>query len=132
MKDVIDKEIKQWMTIITKAAEKAFPQNKSIYFIYPQETDLIKILENTCIQIKNQPVLNREHLDQIKNIQTMLKEESLRLYQETWSNKIKMQENYRDPKVFWNDVRKLMGGTNMNVPYSTSSQGSKLYNDKER
>ena len=78
-------------------------------------------------------MLNRAHLDQIKNLQTLLKEESLRLYQETWSNKItKMQENYRDPKVFWSDVRKLMGGTNMNVPYLISSQGKKLYSDKEK
>ena len=53
MKDAIDNEVKKWMTTITKAAETSIPQNKNIYFIHPQESDLIKILENTYIQIKN-------------------------------------------------------------------------------
>ena len=35
-------------------------------------------------------------------------------------------------QALWSDVRKLMGGTNANVPYIISSQGKKLYSDKEK
>ena len=69
----------------------------------------------------------------IKNIQTLIKNQSKRLQDEKWSNKLgKLQESYMDPKTFWADVRKIMGGNKEEVPYLISNNGNKLFNEVEK
>ena len=48
----------------------------------------------------------------------ILIEENIRLSNENWSNKIKSIEgDYRDPKKFWKEVKKLKGTENMTITY---------------
>ena len=116
-----------------EVAEETIPQNKISYYIHPPNSDFINILENQYQQLMTLNHWTRDHLDMIKNIQTLIKNESKRLQDKTWSDKLgKLQEAYMDPKTFWADVRKIMGGNKEQVPYLISNSGNKLFSEVEK
>ena len=101
----IDNEIQNWMNTIMEVAEETIPKNKINYYTHSPSSDLINILENQYQQLMTLNHWTRDHLDMIKNIQTRIKNESKRLQDEVWSDKMgKLQESYLDPKTFWADV----------------------------
>ena len=132
-KDKIDSEVNEWMENITKAAEESISKNKITYNIHPTNSDYLKILINEYKQLMTIPHWNREKLNTIHIIQNQIKEESVRLYEEKWSQKIKeTQEKYRDPKVFWAQVRKMMGTNKVDTLYIVNNAGEKLYTNVEK
>ena len=129
----IDHELMQWADSIQKATETSIPKNKNNYHIHPQESDFLKILENLYIQLKNLDSWDREQLNIIKNIQELIKQENVRLYNERWSEKIsKLQEIYNNPQKFWRDVGNLMGGKKNSNTYIVKANGEKLHTEKEK
>ena len=94
-KETIDTEIKRWMKTITNAAKEAIPIRKMDYLIHPPDNDFLKVLVDMYNQLKNFDHWNRYQLYLIRNIQKQIKQENLRLYNETWSSKIiKIQDIY--------------------------------------
>ena len=129
----IDNEIQNWMNNIMEVAEETIPKNKLSYFIHPPNSDFINILENQYQQLMTLNHWTRDHLELIKNIQILIKNESKRLQDETWSNKLsKLQESYMDPKTFWADVRKIIGEKKEEVPYLIGNNGNKLFTEVEK
>ena len=121
------------MKTITNAANEAIPIRKMNYLIHPPDSDFLKLLVNMYNQLKNLNNWNRYQLYLIRNIQEQIKQENLRLYNETWLRKInKIQNIYNDPKTFWANIRKMMGGTNNNTPYIINNNNEKLYTDREK
>ena len=129
----IDHELMQWADSIQKATETSIPKNKTNYHIHPQESDFLKILENLYIQLKNLDSWDRGQLNIIKNIQELIKQENVRLYNERWSEKIsKLQEIYNNPQKFWRDIGNLMGGKKNSNTYIVKANGEKLHTEKEK
>ena len=105
-KETIDAEIERWMKTITNSAKEAIPIRKMNYLIHPPDSDFLRVLVNMYNQLKNLNPWNRHQLHLIRNIQEQIKQENLRLYNETWSSKInKIQNIYNDPKKFWANIR---------------------------
>ena len=132
-KDKIDEEMESWLSNITAAASEAIPVTGLKYLIHPHNSDFLKILVNMYNQLMSLNYWNRQQLYLIRGIQEQIKNENLRLYKETWSNKIsKIQEIYNDPKIFWANVQTMMGGSTSTTPYITNSNGEKLYTDQDK
>ena len=132
-KEEIDEEIRRWMETITKAADESIPKNKVTFLIKPNNSDNLKLLMNQYQQLRTLPSWNINQLNTIRNIQHQLKTESMKLYNEMWSAKIsKLQETYRDPKEFWAEVRRMMGGGQAEAPYIINNAGEKLHTNGEK
>ena len=88
---------------------------------------------NQYQQLCTLPSWNINQLNILRNIQHQLKTESLKLHTEMWSVKIsKLQETYRDPKEFWTEVRRLMGGGQAEAPYIINNAGEKFHTNVEK
>ena len=76
---------------------------------------------------------NRNHLNQIRNIQEQLKEESIRLDNEMWNNKIQQVNSlYKDPAKFWNNIKLLMGEKSIKNSYILNRNNMKLQEPKDK
>ena len=132
-KEEIDEEIRRWMETIIKAADESIPKNKVKFLIKPNNSDNLKLLMNQYQQLCTLPSWNINQLNTIRNIQHQLKTESMKLHNEMWSAKIsKLQEAYRDPKEFWAEVRRMMGGGQAEAPYIINNAGKKLHTNVEK
>ena len=128
-REEIDEEIRIWMEIIIKAADESIPKNKVTFLIKPNNSDNLKLLTNQYQQLRTLLSWNKNQLNTIRNIQHQLKTKSLKLHTEMWSAKIsKLQETYKDPKEFWAEVRRMMGGGHAEAPYIINNAGEKLTN----
>ena len=77
------------MKIIDNAANKNIPTKRVQYYVHPQESDYIRLLEEQYKQLRATNNWTREQLDILKNIQDRIKEESSRLYNDMWNTKIR-------------------------------------------
>ena len=105
------------MKILNEVAEESIPKTKMNYYIHPNESDYLKLLEQLYIQIMNYNNWTVEELAMIRQIQVAIKEESIRLCNEKWNEKIyKLNDSYKDPAKFWKEVKNLMGSDTVKIP----------------
>ena len=131
----IDNVISNWIRIVTEAKEECVPKSRANYYIHPKVSDYIKLLEQSYKRLLTLNHWNRNHLNQIRNIQEQSKEESIRLNNEMWNNKIQQVNSlYKDPAKFWDNVKLLMGGKGIKNSYILDRNHTKLHEpcDKER
>ena len=133
-KAAIDKELIEWFKIITTNLEANTPTRVLAYILHPQESDLLKVLHQAYQQIKNYIVLTPDIRRQILFLQDELKKENVRLFEEKWNKLInKMELNRKDPKQFWEEMRRLMGGRYNSMPaYIFGDQRRKLTQNEEK
>ena len=109
-KDIIDGEIESWMGTIKRRIEEETPTTTLKYLPHPRESDLLKTLLMAYNVLKNN-AFTMEQREQIRTLQEEIKLENIRLYDECWEKLIeKLDIDSRDPKKFWDQVRRLMGG----------------------
>ena len=110
-KEVIDKELQDWFRAITKNLNATTPNRTVSYIPHPKESDLLKTLHLAYQQVKNYIYCTPEIRLQILFLQGEIKTENKRLFDGKWEELIrKMEINRKDPKKFWESMRKLMGG----------------------
>ena len=71
---------------------------------------------------------------QIQQIQQAIIEENIRIYNEKWAQIIdNLEIKYNEPKIFWNKIERLMGGTREGLcQYIWGSNNEKLYKKEEQ
>ena len=127
-KDVIDKELLDWYNIIKVRLDESTPSRSLQYAPHPRESDLLKALQMAYQQIKNTVVLTPAIRQRTIFLQAEIKTENIRLYNEMWDGLInKIEIDRRDPKKFWDRIRRLFGGRSSGVPlYIWDELGNKI------
>ena len=133
-KAAIAKELIEWFEIITTNLEANISTRVLTYIPHPQVSDLLKVLHRAYQQIKNYIVLIPDIQTQILFLQDELNKEMVRLFEEKWNKLInKMELNRKDPKQFWEEMRRLMGGRNNSMPaYIFGEQRRKITQNEEK
>ena len=125
--------MQNWIKIVNEAKDESVPKTKVNYYIHPKVSDYIKLLEQNYKQLMTLNNWSRNHLNQIRNIQEQLKEESIRLNNEMWNNKIQQVNSlYKDPAKFWNNIKLLMGGKGIKNFYILVRNNTKLQEPKDK
>ena len=124
--EIIDKELGDWFNIIQRCLNNTTSRTMS-YIPRPKESDLLKALHMAYNRIRNN-LMTPEIRTQILFLQEELKRENIRLFNEKWEEMIcKLQAKIKDPKMFWDGIRRLMGGKNTTLPtYVYDEQGGKI------
>ena len=89
----------------------------------------MKLLQRAYEQLKrmNWAVETRR---QLLVLQEWIKEEKSRLYYEKWEQIISLDIDNKDPKKFWDNVRRLLGGKdNGPIMYLWNNNGQKIYKE---
>ena len=132
-KEKIDKAIHTWMLTITNGMNIFVPEKKVTYFKHPPSSDYMKILETAYEVLRYRESWTREERTLLRNIQENIREEAIRIYNESWSQQIdSLQEKHKDPADFWKGVKRLMGGRDNTTPHIVDMRGNRIYNDKEK
>ena len=129
----IDKLMGNWMTVIGRAANESIPENKKTYYAHLIESDYIKLLEQTYNNLLRRDNWIREQLQLIRNIQQELREESSRLVNEMWDQKInKIDDIYNNPTKFWRKIAQMMGSNAPKTDYLLDTSGVKKFLPQEK
>ena len=135
-REEIDQELEQWYTVVKKAIEKAIPSSDSRIMPHPKITDRQKELQRRYTALKQHAERfgwNRVSRIVYRNIHNELRDECSRAYQENWVNLIKnANDMYNDPKTFWRNIGRIMGGKVDSAPYLKNNNGDKIYDDKNK
>ena len=76
----IDYEMQNWMNTTMETAEETILQNKANYYIHPPNREFINIMEDKYKQSMTLYYWARDHRDMIKNIHSLLKNESIKMH----------------------------------------------------
>ena len=121
------------MKILNEAPEESIPKTKMSYYIHPNESDHLRLLEQLYTQLMNYNNWIIQELTLIRQIQMAIKEESIRLSNEKWNEKInKLNDSYKDPAKFWKEVKILMGSDTVKIPSLIDRNGEKVHGTKEK
>ena len=133
-REAIDKELQDWFKVITDNLNATTPNRTISYIPHPRESDLLKALHLAYQQVKNYIYCTPEIRQQILFLQEEIKNENKRLFDENWDELIrKMEIDKKDPRKFWETMRKLMGGRGNTVPaYVYDQNGRKITQDEEK
>ena len=125
--EIIDKELGNWFNIIQRCLNNTTPNRMLSYIPHPKESDLLKALHMAYSRIRNN-LMTPEIRIQILYLQDELKRENIRFFNEKWEEMIcKLQAKTKDPKMFWDGIRRLMGGKSITLPtYVYDEQGGKM------
>ena len=132
-KDIIDDEVESWMTTIMNRIDEETPTATLKYLPHPRESDLLKTLLMAYNILKHNAVTREQH-EQVRILQEGIKVENIRLYDECWERLIKKLEiDSKDPKKFWDQVKRLMGGKgNGPASYVWDENRGKLFDDESK
>ena len=132
-KDIIDDEVESWMTTSINRIDEETPTTTLKCLPHPRESDLLKTLLMVYNILKHNAV-TREQNEQVRILQKGIKLKNIRLYDECWERLIKKLEiDSSDPKKFWDQVRRLMGGKgNAPASYVWDDNRGKLFDDESK
>ena len=100
-KDKIDVAMTKWMTDITDTMNDTIPTKTINDHISPTDNDLIKYMEILYDELRTKDVWTIEDRQRIRQIQTIIRDESKRLHTDKWDKTIDdLQEKYNDQTKF--------------------------------
>ena len=129
--DIIHSQIDKWTTAISQARERSVPKSTMKLIAHNENSDLINLLtiqyKRLKEKINRQGATNEERL-LIRNIQTSLKEEGVRVHNDTWTRLLgNIETSYQDAAKFWGQVKKLMGGKEPHPAYLLRPDNTKAF-----
>ena len=132
---IIDDEIQEWYNSITRRLDETTPRKTFALLPHPKESDYLKLLKIAYEVTKTRNrQLQPEDIQININIQREIASESLRLQNEKWKEIIqKLDIDYKEPKIFSDKMRRLMGGSkggDRGCIWSADRQ--KLYNKRHK
>ena len=120
-KNYIDQKITFWYNAIANAKSVAIPNKERKLLPSPKTTPYLLQIQNNYSIFKRlaQHFGYTENLRRlITRLRLQLKAESSKLFNDFWSRKLlKIQDDYGCHQLFWNQVKKLLGGDNSFCPY---------------
>ena len=133
-KDIIDGGLVSWYNIVKTRLEENTPQKNLIFAPHPRESDLLKALQMAYNQIRTAALVTPDVRRRLLFLQQEIKIENLRLHDEMWDRLINSTDiNRRDPKKFWEKIRRLMGGKNNGIPsYIWDEDGNKITEEDKK
>ena len=135
-KNKIEEGFERWLDIVKTELEAATPikQYKTIKNF--QDSDFLKLLKERYKDLRNNNAQwDRNSIQETRNIQEAIKEESLRLTNENWDSLIaNLDSNYKDPTKFWKDVKKLKGNNTEIITYiiDENNNNNKVHQPEEQ
>ena len=97
----IDEAITKWMTDIQDTMNDTIPYKTINEHISPTSNDLIKYMEIFYDELRTKDAWTNEDRERIRQIQTIIRNESKRLHTDKWNTVIiKLQDKYNDPSKF--------------------------------
>ena len=135
-KHQIDQEINKWFENIKNAIDQAIPKVSTVTLPHPKITETQKLLQYRFRKVKTlveKYGWNRPMRQLYFQLQNELRDEVSQAYYQNWEELIqKTQSLYKEPKLFWNNIKRIMGGKSTDIPYLINERGEKIYNKKER
>ena len=137
-KEFIDNKLLQWHNIMQEAMKSSIPESEITILPFPRETEKIKQLQRHYNHLKTVGENNGWTMVQrnlYKSIQNQLTEEHTKNYHQNWKKVIEdIDLKTNEPREFWANIRRIMGGTQEQILYLKNNQGNKCYedNDKEK
>lgn len=132
----IENKLGRWFDAITRAMNNHIPTIKHRTLPHPSIPTEIKDIQRTFRMAQRQsqingwtPVLR----NLVKTLQNNLQEKFKTLHNKTWEELIaKTQRNYRNPEMFWKDIRRMMGNDSEEIKYILGDNGEKLTKPSEQ
>ena len=117
-KNYIENSYAKWMKIITDKLDEVTPKTKYKRIQSYNESELLRETEAKYREIRNRQFWTRDCIREMHILQEIIAEESSRLATENWNTLMnKLGGNYKNPQLFWKDVKKLKGGGQQGSTY---------------
>ena len=134
-KDIIEENYKKWMENIVEGIDRTTP--KRVYKLIRnfKESDLLKLIEEKFRDIRNYAIWSRETIRETRILQDLIIEESMRLTNENWENKISnLKMEYIDPARFWKSIKQMKGGNSETITYllDEDNNNNKIHKTEEQ
>ena len=135
-KEEIDHELDTWYKDIDLARKECIPRTRHKTIQYPRRTPELTNLENQHRRIRdeaNRTGWTRGIRQMHRAIQISIRDEWKEEYDKTWNELMqKTQDNYKNPKQFWKDVKRLMGTAQPEATYLLDHQNRKIFKAEEK
>ena len=133
-REVLDQEITKWTKSIIQRVNEETPIKTLTYIPHPKESDLLKLLQELYNQIKNKNIYSQKDKRVMQRIQDEIKAENIIIFNENWEDLIKKIDLHKNgPKIFWENIRRLMGGKDNGPPtYIWDKNNVKVYKTEDK
>jgi len=130
--------VEQWEKEILAAKEDCIPSK--LFTTIPHHKlnhhlNVLKTLYQEIIRRSETSGGSEELRQRYRALQIQLKETSKNLNHENWGNlqkELTVHSAGKDPKTFWNKIRRLKGNDTPTSPYLLKPQNEKIYKDAEK
>lgn len=133
---MIDKQLERWFKAIQKAMTDNIPVTRHRSLPHVKLTREIKLIQEVYENIRKK-ANNTGWTEQLRNTMKVLQHnlagQMKRQGDELWEELLQKTENsYKQPQIFWNEIRRLMGTDTNNMAYLLDPQGNKLTTDEAK
>lgn len=134
----VDTYFNRWVQNISNALDRHVPKSTHRILPHPRTTALIREIQGSYLTLLQQKDTNggnwtREYRRQLVTLQQNLQEACKAEREEHWNTLLADTEaDYRNPSKFWQDIRRLMGGSQQSSPYILNHLDQKLFSDREK
>lgn len=131
----IDSTLKRWFEAVKTAMTNNIPKIRHRTLPHPKVTKEIKLLRTAFTKLQrkaNETGWTTQLRNTLKILQNNLNDIIKQQRNEMWEELIaKTESSYRDPEVFWRQIRRLSGTETTNsIPYLLDPNGHKLVTDE--
>lgn len=133
---IIDEQLERWFATVQEAMRRNIPVIKHRTLPAIKLTKEIKLLQETYKNLQRKVHLEgwTERLRSTMNIlqhnmATVMKNQREKFWEELLK---KTESTYKQPQIFWNEIRRLLGSNSENTPYLLNPNGGKLQTDEEK
>lgn len=132
----IDIQLERWFTAISKAMDNNIPIIRYRTLPHTRITEEIKLLQRTFSNIHEKareqgwtPLLRNTAKVLQNNIRQTMKENQDKLWEDLLRN---TDREYRNPEVFWKQIKRLMGTNTNSITYLLDPNGNKLTSPEQQ
>lgn len=133
---LIDKQLDRWFTAIQNAMNENIPVTNYRTLPHIKLTKEIQLIQQAYQNIRTK-ARNTGWTEQLRNtmkvlqhnMASIMKDQSEKYWQELLK---KTEKTYKQPHIFWKEIRRLMGTEQNNTTYLLDPQGTKLITDEDK
>lgn len=134
--ELVDRKLDLWYDSVGKSMQIAIPTSKNKLQSKSIINNRIKNLQKLFRLIYNNSLINGWTLNSLqayRRLKTKIIVECRASYEENLEEKIKyLQDNYKQPQLFWEKVKQLKGSANNPPTYILDHDGAKVFENREK